>query len=80
VTTRKLITTMVPGLNTHAVERMVVSIRLQSLRTEAHIRAYIKTTMAEADAEARNIPIPSFDGVALMNDSADELAYEARAS
>jgi hypothetical protein len=46
------------------------------------VEAWARKQVQEADAEAKKHPIPGmkWDGAAMLNESADELAFEAMAS
>jgi hypothetical protein len=75
-----------PGLNRNAVKRMLGSMQWETVKTPmtatAQVQAWVTAYMAKAEAEAKSHPVPGthWDATQMLNESADELAWEAKVS
>jgi hypothetical protein len=88
---RAIIKQTAPRLNANAVDRMFFDLKLGHLfpgnkmrqpKTSADVKAETKRLVAQAHAEAKKHPISGmkWDGITMLNEAADEMAFEAMAS
>jgi len=83
---RSVIKRVAPGLNANATKRMLLHMRWAREKVVLHdvnsVRAWVQKQVDDAHANAAKHPIPgsNYDGIHLLNESADEAAWEAKVS